>query len=127
MKTVICTACGKLVPAELVNDHLPDNGWSLDFSNFGYYGGFTDEFNETPRWKLCHDCVVKLLALFPLLGETINKGGHSCDSEQPCCEWAWRPKDIFGEYTIDADGMPIPVPGVHYQLAQDGKWVDQID
>lgn len=108
--SVKCSACGNDVDGESVNHHLPDVGFVLPYQEFGYYGGFTDTFDdyyEKPReWLMCHDCVVKLLETFPLLAQTIPRGEHPCDREIPCCNWAWRSHE---------DGL---------QFGKDGQWVN---
>lgn len=134
MKFVTCSACGESVPAESVNDRYPDGGLVLPYEEFGYYGGFTDiEFgcfdieNYPKTWLMCHDCVVKLFTVFPLLGKTFARGTHPCSDEKPCCEWAWRATENFGKYTTDSAGKSVPVPGPHYQIVKDGQWVDAVD
>lgn len=109
--TVGCSACGKDVPVESLNEHFPDKGWVINASDIGYYGGFSDNIEyvlgeETLLWKVCHDCVVKLLQTFPLLAKTIGTGEHECTEELPCCNHAWK------------------YNGNVLQLAQDGSWVD---
>lgn len=104
----------------------------MPWEDFGYYGGFTDtqeDLNIPPcqPWIWCHDCIVKLLETFPLLGKTIPSGGHHCDNDAPCCNWAWRATDKFGKYEIDANNKLIPADGAHYQIAVNGVWVDKID
>ena len=73
---------------------------------------------------LCHDCVVKFLTLFPRLRDTFSKGLHLCESETPCCEWAWRGTDKFGEYETNESGELVPASGAHYQVVENGLWVD---
>lgn len=108
--SVQCSACGNEVEGESVNNHLPDAGFVLPYQDFGYYGGFTDSFDdyyEKPReWLMCHDCVLKLLETFPLLAKTVSRGGHPCDKDTPCCDWAWRKTDA----------------GI--QFGKDGQWSD---
>jgi hypothetical protein len=87
---VICSACEKSVKAVRDTD-LPDDGWVLDFDYFGYYGGFTDEMS------VCHDCVVKLLELFPRLGELVGANNHPCQDAVPCCRHAWQATEFFAK------------------------------
>jgi len=89
----------------------------MEYETFGYYSGFSDDIEPmldnriSKKWFMCHDCVVKFLETFPMLGETVHKGGHSirCDKDnsKPCCNWAWRISDA----------------GI-VQEAKDGEWID---
>lgn len=97
-KTVVfCHGCEK--PSVCTQqDSLPDHGWVLPHGIFGYYGGFTDnldhllalEGSDEDYWILCHDCVAKVLEVLPLLGESLGKGQHPCETAKPCCKWAWK-------------------------------------
>ena len=101
-----CSACGYKAPHHSQKE-MPENGWVLPFESLGYYAGFTDEVEvllgsrESRFWTLCHDCVVKLLETFPLLGDSIEQGSHSQmgPNDAPCCRWAWK---------IDSSG-PAPL------------------
>ena len=117
-----CSACHSRVPCTQ-QSHYPDKGWVLPFDTFGYYGGFDDAMpvllgqQRTREWIMCHDCVVKFLATFPLLAETIGANCHSDDrdSETPCCRFAWQGTAIFGKNVF----------GVHTRTAwSDGVWHD---
>ena len=124
-----CSGCGEQC-ACTQQENYPDNGWVLPFDTFGYYGGFDDNVDvlltDVPsrQWVLCHDCVVKFLTLFPRLRDTFSKGLHLCESETPCCEWAWRGTDRFGEYETNESGELVPASGAHYQVVENGLWVD---
>lgn len=87
-KTVeACNACGRDYP--IANGQsAPEHGWYLPYTRFGYYNGFDDSF-ESAKWFLCHDCVVKFLDTFPLLAKDLQ-GCHPCNSETPCCQYAWK-------------------------------------
>lgn len=130
--TVLCSACGQTCVCTQ-QERLPDDGWILPFDLFGYYGGFSDEIdaligNRVPRsWTLCHDCVVKFFETFPMLAEALGKGTHSCDRDEPCCEFAWRATQIFGQYEMDDEGKYTPKQGAHYQVVENGKWIDVIE
>jgi hypothetical protein len=127
-KNVECSGCGNSAPATQ-QENYPDNGWVMPFDSFGYYGGFDDNidwlFNkeESRQWILCHDCVVRFLQLFPRLHKSIGKALHPCESDTPCCEWAWKGTDSFGQYEKDEDGKLAPANGVNYYVADKGKWV----
>jgi hypothetical protein len=101
-RTVVCTACEKPVKAAHETD-LPDDGWVLDFDYFGYYSGFTDEFHAligaepSRKFTMCHDCVVKLLELFPRLGELVGANNHPCQDAVPCCRHAWQATEFFAK------------------------------
>lgn len=111
--TAVCTACEQTV-ASTQQSPYPDNGWVMEFDDFGYYGGFTDNIDAlldnrvSSRWFLCHDCVVKFLNLFPNLARTIHKGGHGrsgdTDTSNPCCEWEWRISDSGRPQIVGTDG-----------------------
>lgn len=124
-----CSGCGVEQPCTQQKNY-PDNGWVLPFDTFGYYGGFDDNVDvllsdvQSRQWVLCHDCVVKFLTLFPRLQDTFAKGLHPCEGETPCCEWAWRGTDKFGEYETNESGELVPASGAHYQIVQNGLWVD---
>ena len=116
--TITCGGCGNSVPCTQ-QEELPDNGWHLPYEHFGYYGGFSDEtevlfgMRESKGLTLCHDCVVKVITVLPKFAESLERGTHPCDSETPCCEWAWRSKD--GELEIvspDKQWCFMPLPPV---------------
>lgn len=123
-----CSACGSENPCTQ-QKFLPDNGWVLHFDTFGYYGGFDDNIETaiagapSREWILCHGCVVKFLTLFPLLQESLGKGLHPCESDTPCCDFAWRATEKFGKYETDESGKLVPVGGAHYQVVNNGVWV----
>ena len=131
-RTVKCSACGEDAPATQQED-APDDGWTMSFDSFGYYGGFSDDIrrNEKKNVMLCHDCCVKILEMFPLEFQERFRGGHPAsnrNSDTPCCKYAWRGTTIFGKYTKDGEGRRYHVPGAATQHAwPDGKtWHDDI-
>jgi len=85
-----CDACGAALPED--TPWFPDDGWSLDWVNFGGYSQFMDVLDEPnrPTWTLCHDCVVKFLETFPALAVDIPLGAHPSRTEAPCCPWSYR-------------------------------------
>lgn len=88
--TVTCNGCGfDFANYFHPHDTAIDNGWVMKYSDFGYYSGFTDCVPEG-EWHLCHDCVVKLLTVFPRLGKTFSNGEHPYTGSTPCCDWAWQ-------------------------------------
>ena len=91
--TTTCDACG--AQGGTACGRLPDNGWTLPFTSFGYHGGFTDDYDRDEAWLMCHDCVVKFLTLFPRLAKSIS-GGHPTPSGARCCEFAWEYDEKFG-------------------------------
>jgi hypothetical protein len=101
-----CNGCGIMAPHH-TQEQMPENGWVIPFEHLGYYAGFTDEIEvllgerESNLWTLCHDCVIKLLETFPLLGILIEKGAHSMfgPNDIPCCKYAWKAEWI-GETCI---------------------------
>lgn len=99
-RITVCMNCDALVESAHTGSSLPDNGWSLPVDSFGYDCGFSDswedEDEEPCRFLMCHDCVARLLELFPRLAEMIGPGGHSCEDETPCCRHAWQSTDLFG-------------------------------
>ena len=97
----ICHGCGHMAPHH-TQESIPDNGWAFDLNSFGYYAGFTDPIGDPEQiTRLCHDCVLKLLETFPLLGVLIGNGCHSQNgpNEVPCCKYAWKAEWI-GETCI---------------------------
>jgi len=92
-----CSGCGNMAPHHSQKNY-PDNGWSIPIDYLGYYGGFTDTNSEDDSYtiNLCHDCVIKLLETFPMIGLLIGKGGHTQNGpdEKPCCPWAWKTERI---------------------------------
>ena len=85
-----CNACGAALPED--TPWFPDDGWSLDWTNFGGYSQFMDVLDEPEHssWTLCHDCVVKFLEIFPALAVDIPLGAHPSRTEAPCCPWSYR-------------------------------------
>lgn len=92
----ICHGCGSMAPHHTHKD-LPNNGWTFDINDFGYYSGFTDQFDEGPiKVRICHECVNKFLETFPLLSMFVPRGSHPMwgPSEKPCCKYAWKQENI---------------------------------
>jgi hypothetical protein len=92
----VCHGCASMVPHH-TQENAPDNGWTFDINNFGYYAGFTDPIgDDSQHVRLCHDCVLKLLETFPLLGLLVQPGSHSQNgpNEKPCCKYAWKTESI---------------------------------
>lgn len=126
---VECNGCGKIVPGESVNPHLPEAGLEMDFQNAGYYGGFTDnepwEQDKSKRrgtTKLCHDCVSNIMAVLPALAKSFGPGHHlSLTEDHPCCPHSWTDvKNADGTYTTmipDQDGgwKVDPDPTAEYE------------
>jgi hypothetical protein len=119
MTTISCDACGQEYKQRCWGDpernELPYDGWVLPYKHFGYYNGFDDVIDvlvggkEYEHWWICHDCVVKFLTAFPLLGEKVGRGCHPIEhkgdigtDEKPCCKWAWT-----SNTKRDADGKII--------------------
>ena len=102
LRFVVCNACGESVRVESAQHllDLPDNGWAIPIRDFGYYGGFSDNdlsYDDNrgdikDYLVMCHDCVLRLLEIFPRLAKRIGFGAHSMlgDDERPCCDYAWR-------------------------------------
>lgn len=106
--TVDCSACGEtynkhlitLRSGEQLSEPAP-SGWFLPYKHFGYYNGFDDDTRvligneEYEHWWMCHDCVIKFFATFPLLAEKMgDRGCHPNNMgtgiEVPsCCRWCW--------------------------------------
>lgn len=81
----------KTAPCEGCNNPHTDYGFALDIS--GGYAQFTDCFGEDPSpnhyLRLCHDCVLRLVELFPIMRSKLNGGCHPYTGETPCCEFGW--------------------------------------
>ncbi len=111
-----CSGCGNMAPHHSQVNY-PDNGWSIPIDHLGYYGGFTDtnKADDSYTINLCHDCVLKFLETFPMIGLLIGKGGHSQigPDEKPCCPWAWKLDKIENAY-------------ITYLASEDGQqWLAQ--
>jgi hypothetical protein len=113
-----CGLCGSQNEYVFKDSNLIDSGWTLNWLNLGYYGGFTDcipgnladvysiaEYDETPYTvNMCHACCVKLIDTFPALKEVARvRGGHPNMNEHdpsngtatpPCCPYAWTWVDV---------------------------------
>ncbi len=89
---------------------MPYDGWTMPYRHFGYYNGFDDDISvliggeDYDWWWLCHDCIVKFLTMFPLLGEKVGRGCHPSDRDgengtdtKPCCQWAWTTNPKYDE------------------------------
>ena len=95
---VKCDACGepRQGSQQWTTSPAIDDGWSLYYEAFGFYGGFTDDLPslmsdaEPKSWNMCHTCIIKFLDTFPLLAKSIEKGAHPCHyDDKPCCDYAW--------------------------------------
>ena len=115
---VKCDACGEARQGsqEWTTSPAIDDGWSLYYEAFGFYGGFTDDLNslmsnaEPKSWNMCHACIVKFLDTFPLLAKSIEKGAHPSPYEdKPCCDYAWS-FSPSGETVLASGGEWIVVP-----------------
>jgi hypothetical protein len=88
-----CDACG-----DIMHDKPSPfpffNGLSFDIS--GGYDQFTDLTEGALTLTLCHDCVLRMIALFPAMGKKLGKGCHPCESDTPCCAFAWQKIDGVG-------------------------------
>ena len=127
---VECGLCGAHNEEVFPNSGVISAGWTLNWLNLGYYGGFTDsipddrgdvvsmvEYDATPYTvNMCHDCCVKLLATFPKLAEIANiRGGHySLNGDgihtTPCCQYAWM---------VDQNAINI---GTYYKATESLGW-----
>ena len=84
-----CDMCEQLVPHETVNKNFPDRGLILAVD--GYYGGFTDNFDEPAvKLLLCHDCSATLFYSIPKLSNN-PPGLHASISAPACCSWSHSP------------------------------------
>jgi len=92
-----CDAC----QAHIQYDHL-----TLDIS--GGYDHFIDNYQSELTLTLCHNCVLLMVAMFPAMGEKLGKGCHPCDTEVPCCSFAWKTAD--SECLVPADDLQSWVP-----------------
>lgn len=91
-----CDACG----ASFIHD-----GLTIDIS--GHYNGFTDHCDHLP-FRLCHDCVVRMIEVFPAMADKLGKGCHPCESEMPCCAFAWKTVDDV--CSVPSDDLQSWVP-----------------
>jgi len=104
----MCDLCGVEQDAHSQAGNFIDYGWSFNWLHLGHYGGFTDNFPPSPNKgydsarhtvHMCHDCITKMLQLFPRLSEIAKlRGGHpnrNKDDGQngiavpPCCQYCW--------------------------------------
>lgn len=91
-ETCLCEGCGAEVPCYRDSRQRTAiiGGLRLDIT--GHYNGFTDNYDGSDfssALNLCHDCVLDLIALFPILRAKFGGGCHPCDESLPCCEHAW--------------------------------------
>jgi hypothetical protein len=85
--------CGLDVPLD--DPRYPtqiDNGVHLVFN--GSYNMFMDFFDrDLIEAIVCHDCVLKILELFPAEFRQQFQGGHPISNDGVrCCEYAWVPR-----------------------------------
>lgn len=83
-----CEGCGALISCD--DPLLPSDGLALNIG--GHHGGFNDDttggtFNNL--LVLCHDCVLRLVGLFPILHLKFGVGCHP-SHDTPCCPYGWR-------------------------------------
>lgn len=88
--TIMCDGCDKPVPC-YSQQNLPEHGLVLDFARIDYYGGFSDFLGDDgSKFRLCHDCSLRLVLALPAIAEKLPKGLHPCDLDKPCCDYAWK-------------------------------------
>lgn len=67
------------------------NGLSLDIS--GGYAQFTDcfgeDYSDSHQFNLCHDCVLRMIELFPVLRTKFGTACHPTAAGSPCCDFGW--------------------------------------
>lgn len=83
-----CEARIELVEAGNVETPLA----GLSFSLAGYDSGFNDDTSDhNPLLILCHDCVLRLIDLFPRAGREMQRACHpnGNDDDTPCCQYCW--------------------------------------
>lgn len=130
-KTIECSACGQEQPATQQDGNFIDYGWSFNWVDAGYYGGFTDPFVDAPSnvseqlIHLCHQCCVKLLELFPALVEKMqcrrghpNMNEHDSDNgiaTPPCCPYAWT-------WVRDRSKQPYESQFTEYEATESLTW-----
>lgn len=113
-RTARCSACGRDSRCHDKTAY-PVGGWVIPFDALGYYGGFSDEMDVllgmriSRQWILCHDCIVELLSAFPALAATLGNALHNCDSDTPCCDWAYRMEE----------GVML--------VAEEGRWRQRVE
>lgn len=123
-----CSECGESSPARS-QETLPDAGLQLLPRDWGYYGGFTDNFPwEEPKPEefviFCHDCCVRLLEAFPSIAKVFGAGGghHPCADDTPCCAYAWKATEQFA--TNRSETLVRTQSPVRDKESGELKWVD---
>jgi hypothetical protein len=92
-KPIVCTMCGteqvKVLESDSSDSNQINNGIHLLFIDG--YGMFTDFFSELDV-VLCHDCVIKVLSLFPQKFKDKFLAGHSEESAMGCggCDYSFK-------------------------------------
>ena len=87
------------------------NGLCLNLS--GHYGGFTDDIEDSGRYRvtLCHDCCLAVARVLPNVFPQ-GKASHSMfhdESSTSCCEYAWDVKENDDQvYIGDGKGGWVP-------------------
>ena len=99
-----CDGCAKDLTISRITE-MPLRGMVFDLNSTGHYGGFTDFLGNGKVFTLCHDCSLRLLTALPVIAEALPKGLHPSDTDDPCCEYAWRTDEN------------------HTYVVYDGKWV----
>lgn len=98
-----CDGCGAPITRWLPTEP-PDFGFSFDLG--GSYSGFRDlEYSVFKgRLDLCHDCVIRLVELFPILRLKLGAGCHPSLTDTPCCAHAWKVDDTNDLVTLVPNG-----------------------
>ena len=108
-----CYGCSTRIPLVGEDIDMPVNGLSLSLA--GNYDGFNDDTSDhAPRLILCHDCVLRLIELFPRAGREMQQGCHPIDndSDTPCCAYCWT--FIDGESHVPTPDLKGWRPHIQY-------------
>jgi hypothetical protein len=115
-----CEGCGAPVSRWLPTEP-PNHG--MAFGLRGSYAGFTDSFEPQAfqhRLDLCHDCVLRMVELFPIMRFKLGVACHPCETEVPCCAYGFTTSDEKGFIRIPNNDLSgwrsVPMDSLNSQL-----------
>ena len=86
-----CPNCGVDMPKVFENGHEAQVKGGLTIELHGYYGGFFDQFYNSPAVSetICHDCAAWLAREFPVFARMLAPFESGAHPGEHCCPYGW--------------------------------------